>query len=424
MIDAEKFKPFLRDCTLYALARQREGSNCFTDGFCDIRFSIPEEELKSFGFPSGINSETGSCVLRIGVSQIFRQIGMSESELTDEIVSNTIDKINKELKGLEGEHLFLCFIPEIILSIEKSIEIGTAVLRNATLTDAEFLEEKADVIADHTSESERPLSKSVFFKWYNGRALIELHYSGYHFKNEISHPCDSARKEVSYIHAFLLMCKEVLQIPEKITEQNSDFYQRPSFAFFVGKHGHAPILPIYSYGSLFSRDNLAFAIDQTILDQLEKFCCLKSFNLLCRTECELRDKMFRSLDWFLKGYNEDDQTDRLVCFFISFESLMAMGGDALNSQTNDLAENIALLIHQQEAERIKEKNFFKKKVYPLRNRLMHHGHMFESKDAEISNRLMVYIIYGLIGILRHLDAIMNSGGLRGFFEKVKLSAKL
>ncbi len=177
-------------------------------------------------------------------------------------------------------------------------------------------------------------------------------------------------------------------------------------------------------GSQFHIGGLEFAIDLPVLNQVKQYCRLESFNLLCRTPGELRDKVFRSLDWFLKGCNEEDPTDRLVCFFISIESLMSMGSDALSSQTDDLAENIALLIHQKESDRLEEKTFFKKKVYQLRNRVMHHGHTFNAKDVGVSARLWIYITHGLIEILRHLDAITAAGNLRSFFERVKLRAPL
>ena len=334
------------------------------------------------------------------------------------------DTVVRELRACDGEQLFVFFVPDIILAVDESIEIGDAVLRKAVAADTELLEGRANAIVPLSGDA-GPLDESDFLKRYLGSALVELRFSGCQFKNELSMPGDAAWKEIRRLAAFLIACKELLQLPEaSYVDRGPDLSAWPKAAFMVAKHGCPPLIPMYSYGSKFPDYGLEFAIDSHVLEQLKKFCHLAAFNQLCRCRGELRDKIYRSLDWFLKGCCEEDPTDQLVCFFISFESLLAMGTDALTSQTDDLAENIALLLYPTMPDRVEEKNFFKKIVYPLRNRVMHHGHTFEAKDGPISERLQVYITNGLIGILKHLDAITKDGGLRQFFERVKMGAAI
>ena len=424
MLKIEKLQDRLRNAVSLLSTEQLKATAGLVPGYGGMRFHIPEDEQKMMGFPVGINSETASDIFNIGVRQICRQMIESASVLSDEMLVSACETIVEELQASEGEHLFVFFVPSIILALDESIEIAGAILRKATVADAELLEGRANASVQRMAGPQGPLDKSDFLKRYLGSTLVELRFSGCHLKDELSVPGDAAWKGFRRVAAFLIACKELLQIPEAYADRGVDFGAWPGDAFMVGKGGGAPLIPIYSHGSQFSISGLEFAIDAQVLEQLKKFCHLQAFNQLCRSQGELRDKIYRSLDWFLKGCGEEDPTDRLVCFFISLESLMAMGSDALNSQTDDLAENIALLIHRKGPERIEEKNFFKKRVYPLRNRVMHHGHTFEAKDAPISERLMVYITHGLIGILKHLDAITKDGGPRKFFERVKMGATI
>lgn len=420
MIKTDKLQYLLRDAVSQLSTEHRKATAGLVPGYRGVQFHISEDQQKIAGFPEGINSETSSDIFNIGVRQICRQMIESASMLSDEMLVVACQTIVEELQASEGEHLFIFFVPSIILTVDERIEIGSAILRKATVADAELLEGKANAFVGRQGGNQGPLDKSDFLKRYLGSSLVELRFYGCHLKDELSVPGDAAVKEFRRVAAFLMACKELLQIPEAYTNRGPDFDAWPHDAFMVGKRGDTPLISIYSHKSKFSISGLEFAIDAQVLEQLEKFCHLRAFNQLCQSQGELRDKIYRSLDWFLKGCVEEDPTDRLVCFFISLESLMAIGSDALNSQTDDLAENIALLIHRKVSERIEEKNYFKKKVYPLRNRVMHHGHTFEAADAPISERLMVYITHGLIGILKHSDAITKDGGPRKFFERIKM----
>lgn len=421
-LKTEKLKELLQDAVsqlstgdIKSIARPEPGHGAGI-------FEFPEGELKKvMRFPEGINSETISAIFNVGIHQICRQMTESASVLSDEILVQACKTIIEELRASEGDHLFVFFVPSICLSVDENIEIGGAIFRKATADDAELLEGRANAFEEQTTDPQAPLDKSDFLKQYLGSTLVELHFTGYHYKGELSVPANEAWKRFRRIAAFLLACKEFLQNPEVNANRTPDFAVWIQDSFMVEKNSGAPLIPI-SFNSQFSTCGLVFTINAQVLEQMEKCCHLFAFNKLCRTQGELRDKIYRSLDWFLKGCGENDPTDRLVCFFISFESLMAMGSDALNSQTDDLAENISLLIHQKVAERIEEKDFFKKKVYQLRNRVMHHGHMFEAEDALISERLIVYITHGLIEILKHLDTIIEDGGLRKFFERIKMGA--
>jgi hypothetical protein len=421
-IKREKLGDGLRDSVLRLSPEQLKATAGLAPGYGGVRFCIPEDDLEMLGLPGSINAETASDIFNLGIRQICRHMLESGSALSEEIVASACEKIVEEMQASEGEHLFITFVPSMILATDESIKIGGGTLRKATSADASLLEGRASAFLERMGDNQGPRDKEDFLKRYLGSSLVEIRFSGCHFRDEVSIPCDAAWKEYRRIAAFLAVCKKLLELPEAHADRGLDPTQWPWDAFMVGKHGGAPLIPIYTHGWRYSIDGLDFAIDPPVLEQLKKLCHLDAFNRLCKTEGELRNKVHRSLDWFLKAFCENDPTDQLVCLFISFESLMAMGSDALHSQTDDLAENIALLIRQSLPQRIEEKSFFKKRVYPLRNRVMHHGHTFEPKDVQVSSRLMVYITYGLIGILKHLDAIKQAGGPRSFFEQVKMRA--
>jgi hypothetical protein len=424
MLNVKELKYTLRDAVSRLSAKDVKATAGFESGYGAFHFTVPEEVQKILNFPLGINSETASVIFNIGVRQICNQMIENESVLTEKMLSSACQTIVDNLQDSKGKHLFIFFVPSITLAVKESIEIGGTTLRKASVADAELLEGRADIILERNVGSQGPTDKKDFLNRYLNSTLVQLRFSGFHYKDELSFPAHEAWKTFGRVAAYLMICKEVLQIPEKYPDYGRDHKSWPWDAFMVGKRGRAPLIPIYSTGHQFSIYGLDFEIDPHLLYYLYKYCYLQEFNRLCKSHTELRDKIYRSLDWFLKGCREDDPTDQLVCSFISLECLFGMGSDSLSSQTGDLAENIALLIHSKRPERIEEKNFFKKKVYPLRNRIMHHGHMFEAKDEPVSDRLKVYIMYGVINILKHLDAITKDGGLRNFFEKVKMTASI
>lgn len=376
-------------------------------GYGGMRFRVPEEDIEASVFPKSMNSETASAVFNNGVRQLCMRSAETGVPISQDTVDAACDSVIKEIEESEGEHRFVFSQPQLILSVEEEFRIGKALFRRASESDAQLFKDKNE-----------------FLKRDLGTALIELRCSGCHLEDEFSIPAAAALTEYQRAQAFLVICRMLLSVPEAHADRGLDFNQWPRAFSLVGKHGATPLTHVRASDSSFPHGELEFAIDSAVLEQFAKACSLESFNKLCQTEGELRDKIYRSLDWFRKALGEDDPTDRLVCLFISFESLMAMGGDALNSQTDDLAENIALLIHPSVAERIDEKSFFKKKVYPLRNRILHHGHSCEPKDAPVSEKLVIYITKGLVGILKHLDEITRAGGLRNFFEKAKMSASI
>lgn len=173
--------------------------------------------------------------------------------------------------------------------------------------------------------------------------------------------------------------------------------------------------------------NGCFILTDEAVNKLKVHCCLDKYNEICLTKRagEVGEKIIRSLDWFLKSVLEQDLTDKVINMFISLESLLSLGADPLTSHTDDMAENIALMMAKDVEERYTIKKDFKKKIYKLRNKIMHHGENCTwEKDGREIFFLEIIFARSVIGILKRLDRILvygnKVGAMHEYFEREKL----
>jgi len=122
---------------------------------------------------------------------------------------------------------------------------------------------------------------------------------------------------------------------------------------------------------------------------------------------------------------EKDDTDKTIALFISLETLISTGSDQFISLTDNYAENIAIMTHNNVEDRLNEKKFFKKKVYPLRNNIMHNGYKVNrEKDWNEIQRLKIYVAWTLHWFIRNIDMLMKIGNktkaVKEYFEREKL----
>ena len=137
------------------------------------------------------------------------------------------------------------------------------------------------------------------------------------------------------------------------------------------------------------------------------------------------NKIKRSLDWVYKEMLEKDETDKAIALFISLETLISYGHDPLIGLTDEYAENIAIMTHSTAEERFKEKKLFKRKVYKLRNKIMHNGYkVIWEKDWKDIKRLKIYVAWTLRWYLENIDKLMlignNVDAVKEYFEREKL----
>lgn len=134
-------------------------------------------------------------------------------------------------------------------------------------------------------------------------------------------------------------------------------------------------------------------------------------------------KVRRSFDWFLKGVLEDDATDQVVILFTSLEALLSSGPDPFRGSTDDLAENVAIMLTRDGNERYEYKKAVKK-AYSLRCKIVHGGETISEKDLPVIRQLQTYTVWSLRGILSHLQEIFNYGNgdkhLQEYFDREKL----
>src|SRR5262249_37896502 len=75
----------------------------------------------------------------------------------------------------------------------------------------------------------------------------------------------------------------------------------------------------------------SFVVTQSLIERLKEDCSLSQFNDVFQDGhvSEIRDKIARCLDWYLKGELESDFTDEVLSLFISLETLLSPQPDSL-----------------------------------------------------------------------------------------------
>ena len=287
------------------------------------------------------------------------------------------------------------------------------------------------------------LDKEEFLKKHKEHVALEVDAEGYHFENEMSPVFDLAVEEFRKTFAYLFMSKHFLEN----VENNRYIIQvkKLKSPSLFGQSGPIGLQDYYllersNYSSLRMLDTIMarirlsdriFVLSKESLEQIKRRCCLEQFNVTMQSQDmgEIKDKINRSLEWFLRAILEADETDQFINLLISLESLLSTDPDPLTAHTDDMAENIAIMLAPDVDSRYKHKQKFKNKIYRLRNLVIHHGYKISSNEDWVNlRRLMNYTVWSLRGIIERLEKIIKYGkkseAIREYFVREKLKTGL
>jgi len=286
----------------------------------------------------------------------------------------------------------------------------------------------------------KSFNRESFLEKHKEHVGLEIGVQGYHFNDELSPVFDSAIKEIRLVFAYLFLCRNFSTEVEKKFEFKIETKEIKRDGF-LSRSIMTGLQEYYLFDSDYSDflkkfdsrwreiilSNKIFVLSNETLDKLKKQCYLDQFNKLSESSDigEIKNKICRSLDWFLKATLEENGTDEVISLFISLETLLSTSQDPLTSHTDDMAENIAIMLTDDPDERYKYKRAFKDKVYPLRNKIMHNGQTL-SWDRDYLNlkELRIYIVWSTLGVLNRIEKIVKYGNgskaMREYFEREKL----
>lgn len=276
-------------------------------------------------------------------------------------------------------------------------------------------------------------SKNKFLEQHKNHVAIEIDVQGFHFDDEKSAVIDSAIREIKLIFSFLLMCRrflasvseDAISINTKETKTNLFWeYSEPvGFQeYYLTKKDDSTYLKIIDFYEKIRFASEVVVITKEVFEQIEKRCCLANFNIIVTESTELANRIRLAFDWFLKSSLEKDLTDEAIALFISLESLLA-SGSSYNTET--LGANLAIMLNSDSEKRFKYKEDFKKRIYPLRNKIMHHGALVsfdKNYDELVELRgLIAWALYGIIYRLEEIKACGTHGNsIFEYFDKLKL----
>jgi hypothetical protein len=276
-------------------------------------------------------------------------------------------------------------------------------------------------------------TKDKFLEQHKNHVAIEIDVHGYHYCDEKSAVIVSAIRDIKLIFSFLLMCRrflssvseDAISINTKETKTNLFWaYSEPvGFQeYYLTKQNDIAYLKIIDFTEKIRFASEVVVITKEVSEQIEKRCCIAQFNKLVLENTELSNKIRLGFDWFLKASLEKDMTDEAIALFISLESLLASGS---SQNTETLGANLAIMLNSDSEKRFKYKEDFKKKTYPLRNKIMHHGELvsFDKNHDELVE-LRSLVAWALYGILYRLDEIKVCGThgnvIFEYFDRLKL----
>jgi hypothetical protein len=303
--------------------------------------------------------------------------------------------------------------------------------------------EKRGLLLSLLSNSSNYPSKDSFLEATRDYAAVEVLVEGTHLDEEQSLVFESAVAAFKRLFAYLCICQfffsNVHRDPYKI--ETKDLPPESAFAmtdprgrqhYYLRKLDDPTFLRAVDTrwkSVTFSRRT--FILTDDLIRQLKDRCCLDKFNDLFKKDGfgEIKNKVARCLDWYFKAEFESDLTDEALSLFISLEALLSPGGgDPLMSHTDDMAENVAIMMQSTLDERYERKKSFKER-YRLRNKIAHHGAVLD-RDADWGKirDLRADTVWSIRGILTRLDEILKYGNdtsaIRQYFEREKLRGGL
>lgn len=280
------------------------------------------------------------------------------------------------------------------------------------------------------------LDPNRFVKEFEGKTMFEITLEGYQVGNERSKIFERAIEEFKYVLSYLSICKTFLENVssdkysfsiEYIKLDNRSNSENKYQIYYVRDHNNTKILKcVRDFQGYLKLPKFTFIIDSELLEVIKKRCYLSNFCMIMENEKlgEVGNKIKLSLEWVFKEMIEYDDTDKVIALFISLETLITTGPDPFMSLTDDYAENVAIMTVTGIERRLEEKRFFKK-VYKLRNNIMHNGYKIKwLDDWQKIKRLKIYIAWSLRYFINNINKIMKIGNdtnaLKEYFERLKL----
>ncbi len=365
--------------------------------------------------------------------------------LNSEDIDYGLTEISRKLDNSFGKYSIYFISNLLSLHDIDSINIGKVLIKR--------IDEK--IIEELPSSIEKPYFSNVyssvhlaliegeyfnpnkFIEKFKGKTLFEITIEGYQVENETSDVFEEALREFKIALSYFSICKIFLEnlssnkysIETKKIKQNNNYGLKNDYQIYYLKNNKEPkiLKAMNVLSDSITIPEFAFIIDKASLEKIEKRCCLKNFNRVIQNGKfgEIGNKIKRSLDWVFKEMLEKDDTDKTIALFISLETLISTGSDPFISLTDNYAENIAIMTQNNVEDRLNEKKFFKKKVYQLRNNVMHNGYKVNrEKDWNEMQRLKIYVAWTLRWYIKNIDTLMkignNTNAVKEYFEREKL----
>jgi len=357
------------------------------------------------------------------------------------------NKLEDMLKNSIGKFRLILVTDLIELRDMDSFQIGTVAVKKIDEKYLKDFPEKIDdcpwpFLGSITSGQKTYLDKEEFLNKHKEHVALEVDAEGYHFEKEMSPVFDMALRELRQTFAYLFMSKHFLEnVQNKYTIQVKKLKSPSLFGpnepiglqdYYLRERSNYSSLRMLDTGMARIRlSDKTFMLSKECSEQIERRCCLEQFNVIMQSQDmgEIKDKINRSLEWFLKSILEADGTDAFINLVISLESLLSTDPCPLTAHTDDMAENIAIMLTPDADSRYKHKQKFKNKIYSLRNRVIHHGYKISSLEDWLNlRRLRTYAVWSLRGIIERSEKIIKYGkkseAIREYFVREKLKTGL
>lgn len=366
-----------------------------------------------------------------------------DSYLQDDDIAFAFAKLNELLDASNNKYRVFLITDIIDLRDVDSIQLGNVIIRkindNFVKSLPEAIESKNATSLGSVLAGRRKLTPDEFLEENKNNVSLETDIKGYHLNSEMSPVFDSALFEYRQVCSYLFMSKQFLANVQsgKFTVETKDVKKisiwDTSQPAGLQKYYIKTVNDSKSMKNIdimwhrIALSHKIFTIDNNVVKELRNRCCLEKFNRIYQGSDfgTVKQKITRSLDWFLKAMLEKDSTDEVISLFISLESLLSTDAGPLTSHTDDMAENVAIMLTRGVNERYQRKKEFKNEIYDLRNKIMHHGKpVVWDKDWDKVCTLRNYVVWSIRGIIQRIDEITRFGksskAIREYFEREKL----
>jgi len=360
--------------------------------------------------------------------------------LKDEDISESFSEMHNKLADSFSNNKFI-FITNLI-SLKDfdtltfgNIKIGTINENNINLLPANIERPYTSPLGRALVNSlGKPLTREEFVKEYKDKTFIEIVINGYHFNSEKSKAFEQFIVEYRLLLSYFLLYVEYLDLFCSIRKMENPFkYEKIdpnnniiNYPYFQLNDASKLKFIEYSVNVLVQMGK-KLIINKEVFELMKKIFYLDNFIKISQNKeyGEISKKFRRSLEWFLRSNEEKNETNKAIDLFISLETLMSTDPDSFTGYTNELAENIVLASFSGVDLRYEHKLKFKKKVYPLRNKIMHHGYSIDiQRDVSEIVNLKLYLMLSFRWILKNIDKVNEIGNnvkaLQTYFERKKL----